>query len=73
MAKNEGPFTAVSQERFEFGASPLHFGLRAFEALLHIGYKQDAKTFRAKKEDKQTVEDQTAAVKRPLKESWDLW
>ncbi len=25
-----------SQERLEFGALPLHIGLRAFEALLHI-------------------------------------
>ena len=32
MAKNGGPLTAVSQERNEFGASLLHFGLCAFEA-----------------------------------------
>ena len=32
MAKNGGPLTAVSQERFEFGASVLHFGLCACEA-----------------------------------------
>jgi hypothetical protein len=44
MAKNEGPFPPVSEERLEFGASPLHFGLRAFEALLHIANKQDVKT-----------------------------
>ena len=72
MAKNEGPFTAVSKERLEFGASPLHFGLRAFEALLHIGYKQDVKAFRAKKEDKQTVEDRTAAVKEAFKRQLGL-
>jgi hypothetical protein len=72
MAKNEGPFTAVSEEKLEFGASPLHFGLRAFEALLHIGYKQDVKAFRAKKEDKQTVKDQIAAVKEAFKRELGL-
>ena len=29
----------------EFGASILHFGLRAFEAICHIGYGQDVKKF----------------------------
>jgi hypothetical protein len=41
MVKNEGPFQPVSEERLQFGASPLYFGLQAFEALLHIAYKQD--------------------------------
>ena len=72
MAKNEGLFNAVSQERLEFGASPLHFGLRAFEALLHIGYKQDVKVFRAKREDKETVEEQTATVKDAFKRELGL-
>ena len=72
MARNDGPFTVVSPERLEFGASPLHFGLRTFEALLHIGYKQDVKTFRAKKEDKQTVEDRTVAVKEAFKRELGL-
>ena len=72
MAKNEGPFTAVSQEQFEFGASPLHFGLFAFEALLHIGYKQDVKTFRAKKEEKKIVETRTVAVKEAFKRELGL-
>ena len=64
MAKNEEPFSLVSEERLQFGASPLHFGLRAFEALLHIAYKQDVKTFKVRNpEDKAIVAERTAAVK----------
>jgi hypothetical protein len=64
MAKNEGPFPPVSEERLEFGASPLHFGLQAFEALLHIAYKQDVKTFKVRNpEDKAIVAESTVAVK----------
>jgi hypothetical protein len=63
MAKNVGPFTPVSDQRLSFGASPLHFGLRALEALLHIAYKQDVKCFRIKKPDKDTVQNRTIAVK----------
>ena len=51
MAKNEGPFNAISDQRLSFGISPLHFGLRAFEALLHIAYKQDIKSFISRKEE----------------------
>ena len=29
----------------EFGASILHFGIRTFEAICHIGYSQDVKKF----------------------------
>ena len=54
MANNEGPFIAVSDHRLSFGLSPLHFGLRAFEALLHIGYKQDVKSFISRKEEDKT-------------------
>ncbi len=54
----------VSEERHQFGASPLHFGLRAFEALLLIAYKQDVKTFKVRNpEDKVKVAERTAAVK----------
>ena len=72
LPKNEGPFNAVFQERLEFGASPLDFGLRAFEALLHIGYKQDVKVFRAKREDKETVEEQKATAKDAFKRELGL-
>ena len=51
MAIGLGPFNPVSDQRLSFGLSPLHFSLRAFETLLHIGYKQDVKTFQVKKID----------------------
>ena len=54
----------VSEERLQFGASPLHFGLRAFETLLHVANKQDVKTFKVSNpEDKATVAERTAAVR----------
>ena len=64
MARNEGPFPPVSQERLQYGASPLHFGLRTFESLLHIAYKQDVKMFKVRNpDDKATVAQRTATVK----------
>ena len=64
MAKNEGPFNAISDQRLSFGISPLHFGLRAFEALLHIAYKQDVKSFISRKEeDKTKINIRTQLVK----------
>jgi hypothetical protein len=73
MAKNEGPFPPVSEERLQFGASPLHFGLRAFEALLHIAYKQDVKAFKVRNPtDKATVAERTAAVKSAFEQELGL-
>ena len=64
MAKNQGPFNAISNQRLSFGISPLHFGLRAFEALLHIAYKQDVKKFISRQvEDKDMVDKRTQIVK----------
>jgi hypothetical protein len=64
MAKNEGPFVPISDQRLSFGISPLHFGLRAFEALLHIAYKQDVKTFISRAdEDKNKISERTKIVK----------
>jgi putative intracellular protease/amidase len=64
MAKNKGPFNPISDQRLSFGLSPLHFGLRAFEALLHIAYKQDVKTFISRKnEDKEKINKRTKTVK----------
>jgi len=40
--------------------------------LLHIGYKQDVKTFRAKKEEKKIVEPQTVDVKEAFKRELGL-
>ena len=65
MAKNKGPFIAISEHRLSFGLSPLHFGLRAFEALLHVGYKQDVKSFISRKEeDKERIKRRTKLVKQ---------
>ena len=72
MAKNEGPFPPVSDDRLEYGASPLHFGLRAFENLLHIAYKQDLRVFRVKKDDKHIVEERTIAVKQAFEREMGL-
>ena len=64
MAKNKGPFNVISDHRLSFGISPLHFGLRAFEALLHIAYKQDVKSFISRKEeDKTKINIRTQLVK----------
>ena len=64
MARNEGPFITISDQRLSFGLSPLHFGLRALEALLHIGYKQDVKCFITRKEeDKEKISRRTKLVK----------
>ena len=64
MEKNVGPFNAISDLRLSFGISPLHFGLRAFEALLHIAYKQDVKSFISRKEeDKAKINQRTQIVK----------
>ena len=49
MASNEGPFPPISDDRLQYGASPHHFGLRTFETLLHIAYKQELKAFRVKR------------------------
>ena len=62
ICDKSGPEMAKNEE-----ASPLHFGLCVFEALLHICYKQDFKAFRAKKEAKQT-----AAVKEAFKRELGL-
>ena len=64
MATNKGPFNAISDKRLLFGLSPLHFGLRAFDTLLHIGYKQDVKRFISRKfKDKNKISRRTQLVK----------
>jgi len=44
MSNPEGDFTP-KPGTLEYGASILHFGIRAFEAICHIGYGQDVKKF----------------------------
>jgi hypothetical protein len=73
MVKNEGPFPSVSEERLQFGILPLYFGLRVFEALLHIAYKQDVKDFKVRNsKDKATVAERTAAVKSAFEQELGL-
>ena len=57
MSRNKGPFNPVSPERLEFGISPLHFMLRTFELLLHIGYKQDIKKFKTQGPDEKSLKE----------------
>ncbi len=45
IASSEGDFEP-KEGALQFGASILHFGLRSFEALCHIGYRQDLKKSR---------------------------
>ena len=73
MAKNTGPFTPVSQERLQFGISPLHFVLRTFELLLHIAYKQDIKKFYVRdSREKAICEKRTIQVKEAFKSELGL-
>ena len=45
ISKPDGDFVP-KEGTLEYGASILHFGLRSFECLCHIGYKQDTKKSR---------------------------
>ena len=74
MAKNIGPFDPVSEERLSFGASPLHFSLRTFEALLHIGYKQDIKKFQVRNNPDATAKlnKKTQEVKKEFEREFGL-
>jgi len=58
----------------EFGASILHFGLRAFEAICHIGYGQDVKKFGVQltQDEKKKKETRERKVKAEFKEKLGL-
>jgi hypothetical protein len=72
LAKNEGPFEVESTRFLEYGASPLHFGLRAFSALLKMGYKQDFKQHRVTKEHSAKFEARKLIVKEAFKRELNL-
>ena len=72
LAKNEGPFVVKSINFLKFGASPLHFGLRAFSTLLHIGYKQDFKQHRVTKENSSKFQARKLKVKRAFRRELNL-
>ena len=46
LREKDGEFEPIV-ENFQFGCSILHFGIRTFETLLKIGYKQELKIFTA--------------------------
>ncbi len=58
----------------EFGVSILHFGLRAFEAICHMGYGQDVKKFGVKltQEEKNTKVARERKVKAEFREKLGL-
>jgi hypothetical protein len=71
------PFVVSQQCWFKtlmsFGASPLHFDLQAFEALLHIAYNQHVKIFKVRNpEDKATVPEKQPLLKLSLSKNKDL-
>ena len=72
LAKNDGPFEVESTSFLNYGASPLHFGLRAFSTLLKIGYKQDFKQHRVTKENSSKFEERKLLVKKAFKRELNL-
>ncbi len=72
LAKNEGPYELKSPDFLCYGASILHFGLRAFSTLLQIGYKQDVKSHRITKHNSSTVEARKLKVKQAFKREMNL-
>lgn len=72
LAQNEGPFDLKSTDFLTYGASILHFGLRAFHTLLKIGYRQDLKTHRVRKESQATFEARKVKVKQAFKREFNL-
>ena len=72
LAKNEDPFEVTSDQFLTYGASILHFGLRAFSTLLQIGYKQDFKSHRVTKEHSAKYEARKVKVKEDFKRDLQL-
>jgi hypothetical protein len=73
MALNSGDFVP-KDGTLNFGASTLHFGLRAFETLLHIGYRQDVKKSRVcmTPDEKATMAAREKKVKAEFREKLGL-
>jgi hypothetical protein len=73
MALNSGDFVP-KEGTLNFGASTLHFGLRAFETLLHIGYRQDVKKSRVRMspDEKVTMAAREKRVKAEFREKLGL-
>lgn len=73
IAQPDGDFEP-EESNLQFGASILHFGLRAIEALLNIGYRQDVKKNRAKysPEEKEKMNHREQEVKAQFREKLGL-
>ena len=73
MSNPEGDFTP-KPGTLDFGASILHFGLRSFEALCKIGYRQDVKKSheRLTEADKKVIIEREKKVKSEFKEKLGL-
>ncbi len=73
MSNPEGDFTPKPGS-LEFGASILHFGLRSFESILQIGYRQDVKKSHEiySTEEKKLMVERKKKVKAEFKESLGL-
>ena len=64
ISKPDGDFSP-KEGALDFGVSILHFGLRAFECLCHIGYRQDIKKSRVRltQEEKDKISQREKEVK----------
>ena len=73
MSNPEGEFTP-KPGTLEYGASILHFGLRSFEAIVKIGYRQDVKKSheRLTEVEKKLISDREKEVKAQFKEKLGL-
>ena len=73
IAQPDGDFEPKDGS-LEFGASILHFGIRAIEALFHIGYRQDVKKSRTplSPEEKEMVANRERDVKAQFREKLGL-
>jgi hypothetical protein len=73
MSNPDGDFTP-KPGTLEFGACILHFGLRSFEAICKIGYRQDVKKSheRLTEAEKKIISDREKTVKAEFKEKLGL-
>jgi hypothetical protein len=73
MSNAQGDFTPKPGS-LEYGASILHFGIRTFEAICHMGYGQDVKKFGVQltQEEKNKKSARERKVKAEFKEKLGL-
>ena len=73
IAKPDGDFVP-KDGALDFGISILHFGIRSFDAVCQMGYRQDIKKSRVQltKEEKETMAQREKAVKAEFLEKLGL-